>query len=147
MNGGIALLDTNVPMYAAGQAHPYKEPCAWVMAEIVEGRLKAAMDTEHVQEILYRFSALQKWETAVSIASTLMEIVPTLFPVLPADARLAVELFGRYAAQGVKARDLLHVAVMRNNGITQIISADRHFDRVEGIIRLDPQDLYRQARG
>jgi hypothetical protein len=40
-----ALLDINVPMYAAGRAHPYREACIWVMTEITEGRLAAAIDT------------------------------------------------------------------------------------------------------
>ena len=38
-------------------------------------------------------------------------------------------------------RDWLHLAVMLNNGITDIISADRHFDDIEGITRLDPREF------
>jgi len=30
---------------------------------------------------------------------------------------------------------------MLNNGITEIISADRHFDNIEGITRLDPREF------
>src|SRR2546430_11442621 len=36
------------------------------------------------------------------------------------------------------------VAVMQNNGVTEIISADRHFDQVDGIVRLDPLELFRR---
>lgn len=38
MNEGPYFLDVNVPKYAAGKAHPYKEPCVWVMTEIANGR-------------------------------------------------------------------------------------------------------------
>jgi predicted nucleic acid-binding protein len=38
------------------------------------------------------------------------------------------------------------VAVMHNHGLTRIISTDYHFDRVAGIVRLDPQALWTQAQ-
>jgi predicted nucleic acid-binding protein len=151
----LALLDVNVPMYAAGQAHPYREACVWVMTEITEGRLAAAIDTEIIQEILYRYGALQQWSVAVAMATSLLDVVPTVFPVQPTDARLAIAqptdarlaiaLFERYAVHGIRARDLLHAAVMRNNDVTAVISTDAHFDRIEGIMRLDPHDLFEQA--
>lgn len=147
MNNAQLLLDVNVPMYAAGQAHPYKEACVWVMTEIAEGRLTVAIDSETIQEILYRYGALQRWKIAVAMATNLLDLVPIVYPVLPADARLAIDLFDLYAPQGVKARDLLHAAVMQNNSLTAIISTDDHFDRIEGITRLDPQALFTQARG
>jgi predicted nucleic acid-binding protein len=137
------FLDVNVPMYAAGRAHPYSEACAWVMAEIAEDRLDVAIDTEIIQEILYRFGSLHQWENAVRMASNLLALVSTVYPVLPADARLAVELFKRYAPEGIPARDLIHVAVMRTNGVSTIISVDTHFDRIEGMKRLDPRELFR----
>jgi predicted nucleic acid-binding protein len=41
----------------------------------------------------------------------------------------------------LEARDLIHFAVMRRFGVTRIISADRGFDGVPGIERLDPKRL------
>ena len=146
MNDSPWLLDVNVPMYAAGQAHPYKEACVLVMTEIAEGRLAVAIDTETIQEILYRYAALRRWETAVTLATNLLDLVPMVYPVLPADARLAIQLFEQYASQEIKARDLLHVAVMLNNHLSGILSADEHFDRIPGINRLDPQELFGQAQ-
>lgn len=143
---GPALLDVNVPMYAAGQPHPYKEACIWVMTEVAEGRLATAINTETIQEILYRYGALQQWPTAIDMATSLLDIVPTMYPVLPADVRLAIALARQYAAQGVRARDLFYAAVMRNNGLTAIISTDAHFDCIAGIARLDPQRMFAAAR-
>ncbi len=147
MNVGPIMLDVNVAMYAAGRAHPYNEPCVWVMTEITEGRLTAAIDTEIIQEILYRYGAMQQWPIAVTLARSLLEIIPTVFPVLTADARLAIELFDEYGPKGVTARDALHAAVMRNNAVTQVISADLHFDLIAGITRLDPRTLFESSRG
>lgn len=44
--------------------------------------------------------------------------------------------------QGVKARDLLHTAVMQTHQLTHIISTDTHFVQIDGIARLDPQILF-----
>jgi predicted nucleic acid-binding protein len=41
---------------------------------------------------------------------------------------------------------VIHVAVMRSNGLSQIISTDVHFERFEGITRLDPLHLFSPAR-
>jgi predicted nucleic acid-binding protein len=54
-------------------------------------------------------------------------------------------LFKQYAHQGPTARDVIHVAVMRNNGLSRIVTTDEHFERFEGIKRLDPLLLFSQA--
>ena len=38
----------------------------------------------------------------------------------------------------ISARDAIHAAIIRNHGIEFIASFDRHFDRIPGIIRLEP---------
>jgi predicted nucleic acid-binding protein len=146
VNDLAALLDVNVPMYAAGQDHPYKEACAWVMTQVAERRLDVVIDTEVIQEILYHYGGLNLWETATTLATSLLDLVPVVYPVSLGDVRLAVRLFQHYAPQGVQARDLVHVAVMRNHGLIRIISTDQHFDQIAGIVRVDPQALWIQVR-
>jgi predicted nucleic acid-binding protein len=102
--------------------------------------LRAAIDTEIVQEILHSYSALRRYAEAVAIAQDLLSVVNLVYPVTLRDIRRALELFSAYSAQGVQARDTIHAAVMQNNGIRLIISADRHFDLIEGIERIDPQE-------
>lgn len=142
MNDAPYFLDVNVPMYAAGRAHPYKESCVWVLTEIANGRLDTIIDAEIIQEILYRYGAIQQWQIGVQMARNLLELVPTVLPVTVSDMQTAVSLFAQYAPQGVKARDVVHTAVMHTHQLTHIISTDTHFDQIEGIIRLDPQDLF-----
>ncbi len=139
------FLDVNVPMHAGGKEHHYREPCRWVMTEVAEGRLTVAIDTEIVQEILYRFGAIQRWQTGVAMARDVVTLVAAVHPVEVEDARLAIDLFERYGPRGVVARDVLHVAVMKRKGLTEIISTDPHFDIIEGIARLDPAELFDRA--
>jgi predicted nucleic acid-binding protein len=137
----IVFLDANVVMYAVGSEHPYRLPCQQVMSAIVNDMLRAAIDTEIVQEILHRYGALRRYAEAVAIAQDLLSVVNLVYPVTLRDIRRALELFSAYSAQGVQARDTIHAAVMQNNGIRAIISADQHFDLIEEIERIDPQDF------
>ncbi len=146
MNDAPFFLDVNVPMYAAGKAHPYKEPCAWVLTEIANGRLEAIIDAEIIQEILYRFGALRRWQIGVQMAQNLLALIPEVLPVTIREMQTAVALFAEYAPQGIKARDVLHTAVMQNHQLTHIISTDKHFDQIDGITRLDPQALFADSR-
>ena len=70
-----ALLDTAVPMYAAGTPHPYRDPCQWVMTEIANGRMQVVIDAEVIQEILHRYGALGRFGDAVRMATDLMTLV------------------------------------------------------------------------
>lgn len=146
MTGGTALLDVNVPMYAGGRDHPLKDPCAWVMSQIVDDGFNLVIDAEIIQEILYRYTHLRQWNIGVRMAASLLDLVPSVLPVTERDARVAVELFEAYAPQGISPRDLIHAAVMQNHDINTIVSTDRHFDVIDGVNRLDPRDLYAQAQ-
>lgn len=136
------FLDVNVPMYAAGKAHAYKESCVSVLTEIANGRLNAVISSEIIQEILYRFGAMGQVQVGAQMAQNLMNLVPDVLPVTVADMQTAVSLFTQYAPHGVKARDVVHAAVMHTHQLTYIISTDKHFDQFEGITRVDPQDIF-----
>jgi len=140
------LLDVNVPMYAAGKEHRYKEPCAWIMGEIAEDRIRAVIDTEIVQEILYRYPAIRRWELAVSVSQNLLVIVTEIMPVQETHVRLVVDLFPSYGPTGIPPRDILHAAVMMLGDVKRIIFTDSHFDQIEGIERIDPLTLFNEGR-
>lgn len=122
-----ALLDTAVPMYAAGMPHAYRHACQWVMTQIASGRLQVVIDAEVIQEILHRYGALGRYADAVNMARDVMTIVPQVLPVTAADMQTAVTIFQQYAPQGMRARDAIHAAIMQNQGLTHIISSDAQF--------------------
>ncbi len=136
------MLDTNVPMYAVGSEHPYRDACQWVMKESVEGRLAAVIDTELLQEVLHRYGSQGRIPDAVRMVTDLTVVVQTVYPVGLADIERATILFERLGPQGVRSRDVIHAAIMLNNGLTEILTADTHFDLVPGIRRVDPLQMY-----
>lgn len=133
------LLDSNIPMYAAGKEHFYRAPCQQVLARILTGKLEAVTNTEVHQEILHRYLRLGLGSRAREVSEDFQTVVPMVLPVTMEDIGRSRELLARYPT--LSARDLIHVAVMLNSGIRAVISADRHFDRVSEIKRLDPAEL------
>ncbi len=134
-----AFIDANVPMYAVGREHPLREPCRLVLQRIVDGDLAACTNSEVHQEILYRYWSLGQLERGIALSSNFHGVVDMVLPVTSTDVATARELGNKHPQMA--PRDWLHLAVMLNNGITEIISADRHFDDIEGITRLDPREF------
>ena len=130
------LVDANVPMYAVGTAHPLKRPCVDFLNAVARGEIVALTDAEVLQEILHRYSALGQRARAIQVVQLFVKVVPVVLPITFADITEALNIHNQYPK--LQARDSLHVAVMVNNGIQHIISADRHFDTVHEVQRVDP---------
>ena len=56
------FLDANIPMYAAGQPHPLKQPCLDVLALVALYPDAFCTDAEVFQEILHRYRAQGRWQ-------------------------------------------------------------------------------------
>ena len=123
-------------MYAVGAEHPLKEPCLAILRSIASGELAAVSDVEVCQEILHRYTSLGEREQALHVARLFIKVVPETLPITKEDLLLSLEMHQRYPS--LQARDSLHTAVMSNNGIQFIISADRQFNEVDEIERIDP---------
>ena len=62
-----------------------------------------------------------------------------MYPIEGAGMQKVVEI---YDVSQVSPYDCLHAAVMRKYGLKEIVSADKDFDKVKGIRRLDPRSLW-----
>ena len=133
----VAFLDTNIPIYASGQAHEYKAPCLRIMSMAARDTRAFMTDVEVLQELMHRYRSSGRWTLGRDVLRAFAEVMENhIEPVQVPDIGVAATLADDYPEVG--ARDLLHAAVMRRLGIERIISADRDFDRLPGIVRLDP---------
>ena len=89
--------------------------------------------------MLHRYLSIDLPDKVQEISTKLETVIPATLPVTLADIRRVRELAEHYP--GLSARDLIHAAVMLENGLTRILSTDRHFDRLTEIERVDPHDL------
>ena len=136
------FLDTSVLIYAAGRPSEHKVACARVLEKIENKQLKAAIDTEVVQEILFRYSRLEMPKEGLELSQNLLRLGVLVLPVARKDIEDMLTLYGTYHTRGVPPRDALHVAVMRNHGLGKVISVDKHFgDIVEEVERVEPKTL------
>jgi predicted nucleic acid-binding protein len=138
MNSAL-FVDSNIIMYAVGAEHPYRRPCLDALDRIVRESLPAVVSSEIHQEILHRYLSLGQGQMAQEVSARLETIIPTTLPVTLADIRRVRQLARLYP--GLKARDLVHAAVMIENDLWRILSTDRHFDQINEIERIDPHTL------
>ncbi|HEY0512283.1 MAG TPA: type II toxin-antitoxin system VapC family toxin [Thermoanaerobaculia bacterium] len=128
------FLDTNVFLYASGAQHPLKAASQRVLERVGDGDLEAVSSTEVVQEILHVLNRRGLRESALKLARHTIELLDPLLPVTQADISVACDLMDRHPL--LPTRDAIHAATMLNNGISDIITADGHFEDVRGIRRL-----------
>lgn len=130
----MIFIDSNVPMYLIGAEHPRKTDAVRVLDDLIARGERLATDVEVLQEILHRYTAIDRLDAIQPAFDAVLDIVDDVLPVHLAEVEEAKEIvLGRY---GVSARDALHIAVMRANQIDRIASFDIGFDRVPGIERM-----------
>ena len=133
------FVDTSVIMYAAGNDHPMREPCAAIMRAIDARSVEAVTSVEVVQEILHRFLAVRRPDIADALARSTLDTFAPVLPITHALMRRVPDLARRYPT--LAARDLVHLATCIHEGIAEIISTDRGFDEVSEVRRIPPEEF------
>lgn len=130
----MILVDSNIPMYLVGAAHPNKDAARRVLEEAVAAGQTLCTDAEVLQEILHRYTAIQRREQIDPAFDALLAIVDVVYPIERADVERARRLLRTTAA--LSARDAIHVAVMQARDVDRILSFDVGFDGLPGIVRV-----------
>jgi uncharacterized protein len=130
------FVDANIPMYAAGSAHPAKKPCIAFLRKVAAGKMEAATDAEVFQEILHRFAAIERREDGFRLFDLFSRVMQVVLPIERQDVVAARNVLAQYGS--LNARDAIHAAVMARRGIRRIYSYDAHFDGIAGIERKEP---------
>jgi predicted nucleic acid-binding protein len=136
----LKLIDANVLVYARGAPHPYRDACRNLLAEVEAGRDEANVDTEILQEIVHVYWYRRRLERGLDYLDRLLVLFPTPFPVTGEIITTARYILADHPQ--LQPRDAIHAAVVLNQSLEAIISADRAFDEIADIKRLDPLELY-----
>lgn len=132
------LCDTNVLVYAVGGPHPYREPCRDIVARQGDGALSGEVTAVVIAEFAHqRFRQVRDRQEA-SVRARQAGAAFRVHALDENDAELALDLYAR--SSGLDAFDALLAAAALNRGVDAVVSADRAFDGVEGIERVDPLD-------
>ncbi len=130
----MIFVDSNVPMYLVGAPHPHKADAQRLLERLIAERRRLVTDAEVLQEILHRYVAIRRRDAIQPAFDALLGVVDQVFPVdRPAVYRARVIVLG---TDRLSARDALHLAVIQQHGIKQILSFDAGFDGLPGLERL-----------
>jgi predicted nucleic acid-binding protein len=130
----VILLDSNIPMYLIGAAHPHKLDAQRLLESAVSAGEPLVTDAEVLQEICHRYVAISRRDAIQPAFDALLGIVDDVLPIDLDDAESARDILLRYDA--LSARDAIHIAVMRHHGVERIMTFDRGFDAHPGIQRV-----------
>jgi predicted nucleic acid-binding protein len=130
----VIFVDSNIPMYLIGGPHAHKTEAQMLLERVVAAGERLVTSVEVLQEILHRYTAINRRDAIGPAFQVTLDIVDEVFAVEKADALRAGEIAQNPAL--LSARDALHIAVMERRGIRSILSFDAHFDRWPGLRRI-----------
>jgi predicted nucleic acid-binding protein len=129
----VIFVDSNVPMYLVGAAHPHKADAIQLLESAIAAAEPLVTSAEVLQEILHRYVAIRRRDAIQAAFDALRNVVDGILPIEASDVEHARALVAGLA--DLSARDALHAAVMDRHGIERIMTFDRGFDSVPGIRR------------
>ena len=135
----MKLLDTNIVLYAAGRPHRYKGPCGRLMQEVVSGIASYTINTELLQEVLHTYISRGERARALTTFDDLLTTFPYPIPISRDEIAVARQLLESY--QGLSPRDAIHAAVVITQGLEGIVTTDRAFHQISGLVAYDPTEL------
>jgi predicted nucleic acid-binding protein len=130
----MVFIDSNVPMYMIGAAHPNKIDAQRRLEGLIVRSERLVTDAEVLQEILHRYVAIKRTDAIQPAYDALLGVIDQVFPIERQDVEKAKDIL--HGASGLSARDAVHLAVMKRYDIHEILSFDTGFDGFPGIRRL-----------
>jgi len=132
------FIDSNIFFYAKIMDKKYGKACAKILNMIVKGKLEAVTSSLVVIELA---NALRKY----GLSSKVREVIDAIFSIDiqvfeidPLDTRKAAEIFDEFR---ISPYDCIHAAVMKKAKTNKIVSADRDFEKITWIKRIDPRNF------
>jgi len=135
----MKLVDANVFIYGAGRPHPLRDVCNDVLEAIGNGGIEATVDVEVFQEILHYYQKQRLMDYGAMVFRSTAGLFPDPLQVTMSTVEMALDIL-RSSPQ-VQARDAVHAAVVLENDLEGIITADRSFEGIPGVKRFDPKEF------
>ena len=121
-------------MYLIGGAHPHKVEAQLILERLIALRDRLVTDVEVLQEILHRYTAINKREAIGPALRSVLDVVDDVLSIDKTDVMRASEIVQHRGT--FSARDAIHIAAMERHGIQSIFSFDADFDRWPGLTRI-----------
>ncbi len=130
----MIFVDSNIPMYLVGADHSNKQAARRLLERAIADNEPLATDAEVLQELLHRYSAIDRRDAIGPAFDAILGVVDVVHPIELEDVNRARRLTS--SSDRLSARDAVHIAVMQRREIGQILTFDEGFDGVLGIERI-----------
>lgn len=130
----MIFVDSNIPMYLIGANHPNKHLAHALLEKLISEKQSLVTNTEVLQEILHRYSAIHRKEAIQPAFDLLYGIIDEIFDVTEKVVLGAKELLLSYSK--ISSRDAIHAAHMKLLKIDTIFTFDQGFDLLPRIKRI-----------
>ena len=132
-------IDSNIFFYARIMDKRYGESCSKILRGIFRGEVEAVTSALTPIEVA---NALRKYgvstEEVRKSIDAMLSLVLAIYEFERIDIAESIRISEEF---DISPYDAVHIAIMKKADVTRIISADRDFDRVTGIERIDPEEL------
>ena len=130
----MIFIDSNIPMYLIGATHRHKVDAQRLLERAIADRAKLVIDAEVFQEILHRYTAINRRDAIQPAFDALSGVVDEVYPIgMEQVERAKTIVLGR---PRLRARDAIHLAVMERHSVTRILSFDTDYDGLPGVTRV-----------
>ncbi len=139
----MKYLDSNIILYAIEHPPQYGNACTRILLDIERGVLKAAASTFMLYEVLGILQRINKIRSRKH--AELLDLEENLhtiraLPIIWFDMTILTMEQLVIETALLHTSDLVHVVTAKMHDIHEIISADKDFDHVPGLTRIDPLD-------
>jgi uncharacterized protein len=133
----LSFLDTNIFLRHLLQDDPDHSPRASTfLKRIEEGEVKVRTSDTMIFETVFTLQKVYRRPKA-AIRDTLLPLLELPGIVLP-NKRQYRKVFELYVENNLPFADAYHAVLMRQLKLTEIVSFDTDFDRIEGLTRIQP---------
>jgi predicted nucleic acid-binding protein len=133
----LILLDTTVLVYAVGGDHPLREPCRRIIKEVGAGTTAATTTVEVIQEFAHVRARRRGRAAASALSRQFIDLLSPLVQPEESDLIRGLDMFERHDALG-SFDAILAAIVLGRDHLSGLMSADRAFSAIPGLIHLDP---------
>lgn len=135
--GTFPFLDTNILLRHLLADHPRQSPRATAfLARIERGDIKAHVSELVVFETVFTLQRHYR-QAKTSIRDAVLPLLELPGVLMPGKRRFR-EAFNLYVNLNLPFADAYHAVLMKRLKTTEVVTFDRHFDRIPGLRRLEP---------
>lgn len=135
-------IDTNIFVYAVSDKGETGELARKLLKRIEDGEIEASTSSLAFSELVYVLMRISDRETAINAGENFLALNNIGIETMgKSTCRIALEAMRQYS---FKPQDAMHYAVMKETGISEIISEDTDFGKAKDIRRYTQKEFLKK---